>query len=56
MQVLRVFPGGLISRFEDVIRPSRSSDHALPDYFLWGYAKHDANIADLTFWRRKYFF
>jgi hypothetical protein len=54
MQVLRtIFPGRLISRFADIICPSRSPDHAIPDYFLWGYVKskvyetYPANIADL---------
>jgi len=56
MQVLRtIFPGRHISRFGEITWPSRSPDHAVPDYFLWGYitnkvrvyATLPANIADL---------
>ena len=54
MQVLRtVFPGRLISHTGDITWPTRLPDHAVPDYFLWGYVKskvHEtcpANIADL---------
>jgi len=35
LQVLRtVFPGKLISNFGDITWPTRSPDHAVPDYFL----------------------
>jgi hypothetical protein len=53
MQVLGVFPGRPISPFRDVTWTSRSSDHAVPNYLLWGYAKRmiyetrPVNIADL---------
>ena len=54
MHVLRkMSPCRLIARFGDITWPARSPDHAVPDYFLWGYAESNvyetraANIADL---------
>ena len=54
MQILRtVFPGRLISHFGQIIWPTRSLDHAVPDCFLQGYVKSKvyktcpANTADL---------
>ena len=52
--VLRtIFSGRLISRFGDITWPSRSPDHAIPDYFLCGYVTSKiyetflANIVDI---------
>lgn len=40
LELLRsIFPGKLISRFGDILWPSRSPDLTAPDYFLWGYLK-----------------
>jgi hypothetical protein len=54
MQVLRtIFPEKLISLFGDITWHSRSPDHAIPDYFLWGnvtskvYETCPANIVSL---------
>ena len=54
MQVLiTMIPGGLISRFGDITCAARSPDHAVPDYFFWGYVTNKvhktrpANIAVL---------
>jgi hypothetical protein len=54
MQVVRtVFPGRQIFHYGKIIWPACSSDHAVPDCFLWGYIKSKvyetdpANIADL---------
>jgi hypothetical protein len=30
-------PGRLITRFGNITWSARSPDHAVPDYFLWGY-------------------
>jgi hypothetical protein len=53
-QILRtLFTGRLISHFGQITWPTRLSDHAVPDYFLWGciksniYATHPASIVDL---------
>jgi len=48
-----LFPGRLISHSGDITWPTHSPDHAVVDYFLWGYVKskvyktRPANIADL---------
>jgi hypothetical protein len=54
MAVLKMmFPGRLISHFEDITWPTHLPDFAVPDYFLWSYVKskvyntHLANIDDL---------
>jgi hypothetical protein len=54
MQILRtLFPGRFIFHFGQIIWPTHSLDHAVGDYFLWGYVKskvyetYPANIADL---------
>jgi len=40
MQVFRIiFLGILISNFADITCPTRSPDHEILDYFLWGYVK-----------------
>jgi hypothetical protein len=51
-----MFPGRLISHFQDITWPTRSPDLAVPDYFLWGcvkskvYKTDPGNIADLKHW------
>jgi len=51
MHVFRtVFPGRPIYRFRDISWPTPLPDHAVPEYFLWGYVTskvykiHPANI------------
>ena len=42
MKTLRqMFPGRLISRYGDINWPPRSPDLTAPDFFLWGYFKHE---------------
>jgi hypothetical protein len=54
MQVFRtLFPDRLTSHTMDITWPAQSTDHAVPDYFPWGYVKskvHEtcpANTGDL---------